>query len=678
MKYSIKALSFVGFMCLILLIAGISSFSYFSISNLEHSLALVTSVNQPLVNKAMAINSKVNRVTTDLGFLMLSPTKSGSKSISDDIELLQSYIRELETTYKEHSQLSIEGVEETIADLNEKIITLKNHLKEIFKLMENPQLNYPAQNYYRENMENIAVRKIQLYIDSLEIIEELQEDKEDAEKLGKILFSLNKQLSQFRNLNSTVLLFLSYRTENYLNDLTLFMEEFALELTSVKVLLQDFDDDDVVDNIDEITALFDQYSPGVDRLLELNERVDWRKDSYIISSALSPLADALNEDTNSLINRFNENSMSSSKAAKKSQETFMEMLVLIGVLSLVFGVLMYLAVNFCLSKLDLVLKKAFKALNDGDLTQELKPNAIREVCELSTAFNEHTQSLRSSLLNVNDVVRQVTSISTGLKSNCIQTSEILTEQNENSNTAKSNILHLTEFSNDVSEFSENSSNTAKDSKDKAGEGLTVVNQLDNEISSLVESINISLDEIKTLVSHSESIMEITGSISDIADQTNLLSLNASIEAARAGEHGRGFAVVADEVRGLSINTQKATERIDTIVNQLHESVKSSEVAMNTNAKYVNACVKRVESALRTFKEIAAGVDVIVDHSEGIRKMAVKQHNSSQQAQSCIENVVLGADKAKEGALELNSASSQLDDASRDLTLQMNKFKLGMQ
>ncbi|KUG41326.1 Methyl-accepting chemotaxis protein [Pseudomonas savastanoi pv. fraxini] len=157
----------------------------------------------------------------------------------------------------------------------------------------------------------------------------------------------------------------------------------------------------------------------------------------------------------------------------------------------------------------------------------------------------------------------------------------------------------------------------------------MMHQAHSTIQALAEEVEVSAQKVQALALHSQSIGGVIQVISTIADQTNLLALNAAIEAARAGEQGRGFAVVADEVRTLASRTQASTEEIRNIIQQLQSATDVAVQQMQAGQLKAQACISAASDASGSLSSISQGVERIVEMNTQIASAAVQQHAVSE-------------------------------------------------
>ncbi|WP_051085360.1 methyl-accepting chemotaxis protein [Hahella ganghwensis] len=198
--------------------------------------------------------------------------------------------------------------------------------------------------------------------------------------------------------------------------------------------------------------------------------------------------------------------------------------------------------------------------------------------------------------------------------------------------------------------------------------MQTINRLSDEISSSVDSINrVSQD--------SQNISQVLVEIRAIAEQTNLLALNAAIEAARAGEQGRGFAVVADEVRTLSQRTQKSTEEIETMISQLQAGVKEAVGSMQSSQEVTQSTVAQSQNVAEALDHIVASIATIVDMSHQIAQAAEEQTAVAKNIDENVSHISnLGRESMDNASqtLESSRSLSKLTDTLHEL---LSSFKI---
>lgn len=315
------------------------------------------------------------------------------------------------------------------------------------------------------------------------------------------------------------------------------------------------------------------------------------------------------------------------------------------------------------------------AEGDGDLTKRIQVEAQDEVGELGSCFNTFLDKLQKALWQVADNTESLAIASE-------QISRTSREQAQGAETQGSQTLQVAsamqEMAATVQQVSENSGHAA-DTSQKAAEvarqGGEIVKETLARMHAIAESVEQTSKKVHNLGERSEEIGQIIFVISDIADQTNLLALNAAIEAARAGEQGRGFAVVADEVRKLAERTAEATHRITGMIHTIQSETKDAVAAMQQNNVEVEKGVKSTVLA-------GDSLGVIIEMSENVGSMVTNIATAAAEQSATTESINSNVDQIAKitaahaaGAQQTSKALEDLSGLALNLQQLVGQFRL---
>ena len=222
---------------------------------------------------------------------------------------------------------------------------------------------------------------------------------------------------------------------------------------------------------------------------------------------------------------------------------------------------------------------------------------------------------------------------------------------------------------------EQASQAADEANKESINGNGIVSRTVASINTLADDINTSAEAVGKLKSDSENIGSVLDVIKGVAEQTNLLALNAAIEAARAGEQGRGFAVVADEVRSLAQRTQESASEIEKLIDGIQVGVEDAVEAMTKSSERVSTSVDNANQAGESLKVITSAVNTILQMNTQIAAAAEEQTSVSEEISRNVENIhsisITNAESSEESA----TSSSQVQSLGQDLKLLVDQFKV---
>lgn len=321
------------------------------------------------------------------------------------------------------------------------------------------------------------------------------------------------------------------------------------------------------------------------------------------------------------------------------------------------------------------LSEATEKMADGDLTQNINLDRSDEIGIMGNAFNDMAANLNKVMTKIKDSADQLASSSeeisaaseemaAGAESQTRQTDQVATAVEEMSAT----VLQVAKNSNDASE-------SARKAADVAKSGGDVVSQAIDGMNRISASVMESARTIETLGKSSDEIGEIIAVIDDIADQTNLLALNAAIEAARAGEQGRGFAVVADEVRKLAERTTKATKEIAAMIKSIQGDTDGAVKSMSAGTEEVEKGVSLVNEAGGSLDQIVEVVASVTDMIQQIATAAEEQSAAAEEISTNVESVATITKETATGANQSSVATQELTRLASDLQQMVGEFRL---
>lgn len=314
------------------------------------------------------------------------------------------------------------------------------------------------------------------------------------------------------------------------------------------------------------------------------------------------------------------------------------------------------------------------ATGDGDLTRRMNLSRGDEIGRLGHWFDLFMSNLNKIICDVRDVTEQVASASTEIAASAEQMSCGLQTQEEQTQQVAAAVEQMSQSVSEVAGKSADASAAAEESQSLAEEGGRIVSGTVETMQDIATEVSASARTVNSLGEQSETIGEIISVINDIADQTNLLALNAAIEAARAGEHGRGFAVVADEVRKLAERTQTATEEVSKSIRGIQVETKSAVTRIESGSERVNEGVELATSAGLALTTIVNSSKSLQSMVRGIAAAANQQSAASGEIARAVEGINAVTRESTEGAGQAAMAAADLARQAESLQSLVGKFK----
>lgn len=315
------------------------------------------------------------------------------------------------------------------------------------------------------------------------------------------------------------------------------------------------------------------------------------------------------------------------------------------------------------------------AKGEGDLTRRLSSDRADELGAIANGFNTFLSKLQVMISQVVTSVQKVSDSSEHTADIAMRTNNGVHKQMAEIDLVATAVHEMTATAQDVARNATQAAQAASHADGAATEGMRIVHSTSNSISELAVEIGRAVSVVQTLAKDSENINAILTAIRGIAEQTNLLALNAAIEAARAGEQGRGFAVVADEVRNLAQKTQHATEEIQSMIQQLQSGTRQVVKVMEDSQSKTDESVGHAAEAAQALESITKAVSVINDMNTQIASAAEEQSAVADDINRNVINIGQVANEVAGGADESTRASAELTKLAEQQRRLINQFKV---
>ena len=713
----------LGFMIIIILINLISLFMIRSNTN------EIIEEHTPTVFAALELDSELKNASSALGFYLLSQEsihKSNYIAATKKTDALLAELQQQETIKNDKSAYKY------LIKIQENVSLFKTYQEKMINLVAFPQTNYPGVQYSTATINPISQQILQyLYI----MIASEKQEKPSVQR-KKLLMTITDLRYRWTLIMSGIRGYLALRSEPMLKELDSNREiadNLIDELQKYKDIFS-FEQDDALENIQ---SLLKEYSFESAKMFKIHRSEKWRQDAHLIRTEIGPLLLATNIKINELVtNQQNKIDTANTALVSLIATIMVVSLIILGIAIIISSRIVMRLINDIAEPLKSAVK-ATDLIRSGDLSVTLNDSANDEVGQLGKSFNMMVQKFQSDievekqnaeeleekvyriagvvelaakgdltgtlsisnenendfissleknvqtmLSNLNDLVSQVqrsgiqvTSSTTEIAATAKQQEATVTEQaataNEIATTAQeisATSQELTNTMGDVTQAVESTANEAANSQ-------VALNEMGSTMQKMMEATSNIGSKLSVLSEKAANINSVVTTITKVADQTNLLSLNAAIEAEKAGEYGAGFSVVATEIRRLADQTAVATWDIEQMVKEMQTAVTAGVMGMDKFSEEVRGGVNDVQQVGSQLADIIEAVQVMLPNIEAVHEGMQNQSTGAQQINESISQLSDGTQQTADSLRQSGGALSQLNDAARSLQSGVSIFKV---
>lgn len=312
---------------------------------------------------------------------------------------------------------------------------------------------------------------------------------------------------------------------------------------------------------------------------------------------------------------------------------------------------------------------------EGDLTARVEVLSTDESGQLGKSLNYFLEKMQQTISQIAGSTVQVSAAAEELSAIISETNDSISQQHIATDQVATAVNEMSATVQEVTINATKAASSARSADESAQDGRTVVQNTIDSIGHLATDVNEAAEVIRGLSQDSDSIGSVLDVIKGIAEQTNLLALNAAIEAARAGEQGRGFAVVADEVRTLASRTQQSTTEIENMIENLQQGTQNAVRVMGSGTKKVKESVEKATDAGVALKNITTAVTAISDMNMLIASAAEEQNTVTEDINRNVSAISIISDQNSRSSQQMNDSSAKLARLAVELQTQVDQFKV---
>lgn len=612
---TIRAKLYLGAAGVVIVLVLITVLAFWNLNLVKNQLSTVVKVDQPQAFATLELAKDVEAFSLSLVSYMLSGETRLLQRMDKQLQALERRVVQLKR------QLQDERALQNLDVIASRLSVIKEKLPEIVAMTQDDTLKYPALKVVSQGMDQ-AAQQIQGAISQM-ILSELSEADPERMALLQNLIELQKTwLNIMINLRG----FVAFRAHNMSENIESFLDTFEKQLNG----LHQYAEIMTLEEEEGLPIVRENYQIWRENYMVLKGVLTsdkWRMDAWTYKHEIHPLLQEVEAELHQLMEYV------ISSIHKKAETVSIQTdrsLWLMGSIAggglllglLIMGVIMR-SILSSLSRLQAAMRQM--ASGEADLTLRLPAEGKDELADISRCFNQFVAHIQAVVRDIIQDARALEAAAATLYHQTEHAEKGIDTQFKTVERLTSLMQQLEQEAQEVAGFSSNTAKAASDAIGRVEKGVERVDGTQQQIRLLASVMESLRESITVLDEESGTIGTVISVIEEIAEQTNLLALNAAIEAARAGEHGRGFAVVADEVRQLAQRTQESTKQISEVIQRIRQKTQETVSRMHAGDEATEQSLQAIEEAEKTLKPVTVLMRDLTSLSDQMQKVA--QHET---------------------------------------------------
>ncbi len=658
-----------GFAFLLILLAFNASISSYNLSNTSTTVNSLINESQPLVMYAHQFNVELSHASGALGNYLLTKNPEQKQRYQ---ESLQQASVTLDTITQTEKVKQSETLTASINHLHSLFDRFRQYEERVLMLATSVLENEPAMKYASDvvNPNSMAFLGALSAMTASESEEELDESRKEWFEL------LHETRYNFQKLISAVRIYITQPAPTNKENMMFALERAGLQLKKFSAY-EDLYTLDQEESVEITINAFETYLKNIDVLIDKSESNRRRIDVYLLNEEILPLLETIQNTVDTLVKKEASIMQQSGTQLLHEVNTGLSVQLMIAAIGIVLGILVALliihSVTGPLNKTVAALQEV--AQGDGDLTRRIKVKSKDELGKLAEAFNQFSIKLQGLVSNISECSNQLAVSSQQMNQAASGNQADIRTQNSQLDQISQAIVSMEQQLHNVAEHTEQAAGLSEQAYQDSQDGKKIVNlslQCSNQLASDVEQAASVINQLEADV---VAISKVLNVIHDIAEQTNLLALNAAIEAARAGEQGRGFAVVADEVRTLASRTQEATGEIKTMIQRLQSGSQNAVETMKNGKDMADQGLDQSQQANASLEKIGTATDGMLNMNREIAKVSDNQRQAVHQVSKNVAAINDIAAKTMHGSNLMADSGQSVNELASQLQNLVSQFKI---